>query len=262
MMHLVFDVGNTDCAVGLFHPGSLEVRADWRYSTMLPRTPDELLILLRSFLREGGVDPAAILRSVVGSVVPAHSELLRRTLPRLGQGELYFLEGPAHLPLRLDVEEPRSVGADRIANTLAAATLLGRDTIVVDLGTATTYDCITGDGVFVGGVIAPGIMAGQEWLAGHTAKLPRVEFQPPDRVIGRRTESCLHSGIFYGSLDSVDAMVDRIVQEWGREGVEVVATGGFAPLLAPFSRTLRRVEPHLTLVGLELAGAALSAAER
>jgi type III pantothenate kinase len=152
------------------------------------------------------------------------------------------------------VDAPRTVGPDRIANTLAAAHVYRRDTIVVDLGTATTYDCITGDGVFLGGVIAPGLQAGQEWLGTHTAMLPRVELRPPERVIGRRTETCVRSGIFYSAVDALDGIVERIRQEWDRPDALVVATGGFAQIMAPHSRTVETAEPDLTLMGLELAG--------
>jgi type III pantothenate kinase len=125
------------------------------------------------------------------------------------------------------------VGADRIVNTLAAAHLFRRDTIVVDLGTATTYDCITADGVFLGGVIAPGLQSGQEWLAGRTAKLPRVELRPPERVIGRRTESCLQSGIFYSAVDAMDGIVRRIREEWERPDALVVGPGDSPPSWRP-----------------------------
>jgi len=253
-MHLVLDVGNTETMMGLFGPDDLEVRAHWRYSTTVPRTPDELLLLLRLLLRESGVDPGEIRRSVVGSVVPTHSDLLGRALTRLGDGKVLTVEVGVPLPIRLDVEEPRTVGADRIVNTLAAAHRFGRDTIVVDLGTATTYDCITGDGTFLGGVIAPGLQAGQDWLKGHTAKLPRVELRPPELVIGRRTETCLQSGIFYSAVEAVDGIVRRIKEEWDRPDALVVATGGYAPILAPHSRMVEEVDPFLTLLGLELAG--------
>jgi type III pantothenate kinase len=146
------------------------------------------------------------------------------------------------------------VGVDRIANTLAASHLFRGDSIVVDLGTATTFDCVGGDGVFHGGVIAPGIQAGQEWLGGRTAKLPRVELVRPERVIGRRTESCLQSGLFFSAVDAVDGLVDRIREEWARPDAVVVATGGHARILSGHSRTLTRIEAHLTLIGLALAG--------
>ena len=253
-MHLVFDVGNTETVIGLFRPGELGVERSWRYSTALPRTPDELRLLLEAFVREAGFEGDALERCVVGSVVPAHTEVLLRALARLTRTPALVIDGVSELPIRLAVEEPLTVGPDRIVNTLAAKHLYGRDTVVVDLGTATTYDCITGEGVFLGGVIAPGVLAGQDWLKGRTAKLPRVDLHPPDRVIGRRTESCLQSGLFFSIVDAVDGIVTRIREEWERPGALVVATGGFAPILAPHSRTVERVEPHLTLLGLELAG--------
>lgn len=253
-MHLAIDVGNTETMLGVFEPGELEVRAHARYSTSVPRTRDELLLLLRQLLQQEGVDPDAVRRSVVGSVVPSQTELLRTALPRLGGGRVHVVGPEVSLPIRLDVEEPRTVGADRIVNTLAAAHLFREDTIVVDLGTATTYDCITGDGVFLGGVIAPGVKAGEEWLKGHTAKLPRVGLRRPAEVIGRRTETCLQSGIFFSAVDAMDGIVERIRREWKRPEARVVATGGYAKVLAPHSRTVGEVSPFLTLVGLELAG--------
>ena len=148
----------------------------------------------------------------------------------------------------------RTVGADRIANTLAASKLYGRDTIAVDLGTATTYDCITGDGTFIGGVISQGIQAGLDWLGSKTAKLPTVELEPPERVIGRRTETCIRSGVFYSAIDAVDGVVGRIRDEWGRPDALVVATGGYSEVVGPHCTTVERVEPFLTLYGLALAG--------
>lgn len=253
-MHLVVDVGNTETALGLFRPGATSVGGHWRYSTTVPRTEDELFLLYRALLREGGVELESLNRIVVGSVVPSHTDTLARALRRLASMEVVHVDSARGLPIHLDVEEPLTVGADRIVNTLAAAQLFGQDTVVVDLGTATTYDCISGDGVFLGGVIAPGLKAGQLWLKGHTAKLPGVDFAPPDRVIGRRTEACLRSGIFHGAVAAVDGIVDLIRQEWERPEALVVSTGGWAQLLSPHSRTIQQIHPHLTLVGLELAG--------
>ncbi len=254
-MHLVVDVGNTETVLGLFRPGSLDVVAHWRYTTTVARTPDELLLLVRSLLREAGHAHESVNRTVVGSVVPAQTELLLRTAAKIGAGSVRIVEGVDGLPIRLDVEEPPlGVGADRIANTLAASELYHRDSIVVDLGTATTYDCITADGVFRGGVIAPGLLAGEEWLAGRTAKLPRVSFRPPERVIGRRTEECLQSGVFYSAVDAVDGLIERIRKEWDRPDPLVIGTGGHALAVSPHSRFLQKIDPHLTLVGLEIAG--------
>ncbi len=251
-MHLVVDVGNTETAIGLLETEELEIGTSWRVSTAVSRTGDEWRLLLGSLLAE--TEAPAIERVTVASVVPSVTDALLGGLRSIARGPVLLVETDSPLPIRLDVEEPRTVGADRIVNTLAASQLYRRDTIVVDLGTATTYDCITADGVFLGGIIAPGVQAGQDWLSGRTAKLPRVELRPPERVIGRRTEACLQSGIFYSAVDAVDGIVDRIRKEWGREEALVVATGGYASVLAPYSRTVEKVEPLLTLLGLALAG--------
>jgi type III pantothenate kinase len=171
--------------------------------------------------------------------------------------------GPASkLPIELDVDEPLTVGADRIANTLAAREIYRRDTIAVDLGTATTFDCITREGVFIGGVISPGLQAGLDWLSVRTAKLPRVELQPPRRVIGRRTETCIQSGVFYQAVDSVDGIVRRIKEEWDKPDAFVVATGGFSHVVGPHLSTVDEIEPLLTLYGLAMAGELIAPSRR
>src|SRR5262245_2459417 len=150
-MQLVVDVGNTETVVGLMSGSTLT--AHWRLSTAVPRTADEYRHVLRSLLREAGVEPPSLTWAAVASVVPDTTDVLRATLESLVQGTVHVIEPDSKLPIRLDVEEPRTVGADRIVNTLAARDLYGRDTIAVDLGTATTFDLITADGVFMGGVI-------------------------------------------------------------------------------------------------------------
>ena len=258
-MHLVVDVGNTETVIGLFSPDSLDVSVHLRYATAVTRTADELSLLIRSLLADTGHTHEEVDRKVLGSVVPVQTELLQRTLATIGTGEVVVLEGVDSLPIRLDVEEPPlGVGADRIANTLAAAHLYQRDTVVVDLGTATTYDCITAEGVFCGGVIAPGLLAGEEWLAGRTDKLPRVSFRRPEQVVGHRTEDCLRSGVFFSAIDAVDGLIERILEEWNRADAHVVATGGHASAVATHSRFLEMVDPNLTLIGLEIAGRHLS----
>ena len=253
-MQLVVDVGNTETVVGVVREGT-ELVSHWRISTQVPRTVDEYAHLLRSLLREEGLGPSHLTRAVLGSVVPGTSDVLAPTLERVA-GRPPVVVGPdSDLPIELDVEEPRTVGADRVVNTLAARELYGRDTIVVDLGTATTFDLVTADGVFMGGVISPGVSAGLEWLGRRTAKLPRVALHPPERCIGRRTETCIQSGIFYSAVDAVDGIVRRIRDEWGREEEPwVVATGGFATLIAPHCETVDHTEPFLTLLGLAMAG--------
>lgn len=254
---LVADVGNTDTVFGLLTPSGREVLAHWRISTGVPRTEDEYRVLLRALLDSGPESAGPMRRGVIGSVVPAADRTLRRVMSSVVDGPVLRVTATSDLPIELAVEEPLTVGADRIVNTLAARFRFGRDTIVVDLGTATTFDCITADGVFLGGVIAPGVSAGLDWLARSTAKLPRVELAPPSEVIGRRTETCIRSGVFHSAVGAVDAIVEKIRESWESERILVVATGGFAPVIGPHASSVDRVEPLLTLEGLGMAGAHL-----
>lgn len=250
-MHLVFDVGNTETVLGLVSDG--EIRSSWRLSSDSGRTPDEYGLALRQLLLADDLHPEAVQSVTIASVVPTITGILTAACERHLHVEAVSIDARTSLPIRLDVQEPLTVGADRIVNTLAASRLYRNDTVVVDLGTATTYDCITHDGVFVGGVIAPGVRTGAERLTDRTAKLPRIDLAPPVRVIGRRTEECLRSGIFYGAVDAIDGMVTRIREEWERPHAVVVATGGLASMLAPYCKTVGFVEPFLTLYGVWFA---------
>lgn len=255
-MILTFDVGNTETVLGLFRAAVLA--AHWRVSSRTERTADELGMLLRTLLRDAGFAPDDVEACIIGSVVPPMTGLLVETCEKHLAAETAVIDASTPLPIRLDVEEPLSVGADRILNTLAASRLYARDTIAVDLGTATTFDCITADGTFIGGVISPGVQSGAETLVRRTAKLPRADLTPPDHVIGRRTDTAVRSGIFLGAVEAIDGTVRRIREEWERPEAFVVATGGLAPLLAPHCRTVQHVEPFLTLYGLEIAWRELS----
>jgi len=250
-MILVFDIGNTETMFGLFEAG--ELLDHWRIASDPERTVDELGLLVRALIRESGLRldlvRGAGIASVVPPLVPVFSEMCTR---HLGVTPI-VIDASSPLPIRVDFDEPLTVGADRIVNTLAASRLYARDTIVVDLGTATTFDCITADGVFIGGVIAPGVRSSAESLVRRTAKLPRIDLEPPERVIGRRTEGGMRSGIFYGAVDTIDGMVRRIKAEWGSADALVVATGGLAPLIAPHCRTVDTLEPFLTLYGIDFA---------
>ena len=257
-MHLVVDVGNTESVIGLMDDGRYELEAHWRVSTGAPRTPDEFRMLLRELLDEAGYGAHTLRRATVGSVVPSVTSVLVRALDTLAPGTVCLVDATSPLSVRIDVDEPLSVGADRIVNTLAASRLYERDTIAVDLGTATTFDCITKEGVFQGGVIAPGVRVGLDWFSTRTAKLPRIDLSLPQRVIGRRTEECMQSGVFFMVVDGIDGMVRRIKSEWGRPDAHVVATGGLASVVAPHCQEVHAVEPFLTLVGLAMAGDELS----
>jgi len=251
-MILVFDVGNTETTIGLYDGETL--RGHWRVTTDVARTPDEIALLIRALLTAADIDRSGIDRAAIGSVVPAVTAPLAEACEQAVGAKPLIIDARSPLPIRLDVEEPLTVGADRIINTLAASRLYKRDTIVVDLGTATTYDCITADGVFIGGVIAPGVRTSAETLFRRTSKLPATEIAPPARVIGRRTEECIRSGVVFGSAEAIDGLVRRIKAEWPGGAVPlVVATGGLASVFQPFCKEFDLVEPYLTLDGLRIA---------
>jgi type III pantothenate kinase len=250
---LVVDVGNTETTVGVYDGDSL--RGHWRIMTEVPRTADEYGLLLRQILVDDGIKPTDIAGASIASVVPrVTSPLVAACKEWLKQKPVVVVDGTSKLPITLDVEEPLTVGADRIVNTLAVFKLLKKDAIVVDLGTATTYDCITSEGVFLGGVIQPGVLMMAESLSRRTSKLPATELQLPRKVIGRRTEECIRSGVMYGAADSIDGLVRRIKAEWPRMvAPTVVATGGLAETFQPLCREFNSVDPYLTLRGLQIA---------
>jgi type III pantothenate kinase len=250
---IVFDVGNTETTIGLFDDADLV--AHWRVTTDVPRTTDELGVLLHNLLDGTGVDRSEVVDASIGSVVP------RMTAPLTGACERWLhakritvVDGDSPLPIRLAVDEPATVGADRIVNTLAASRIFRRDAIVVDLGTATTFDCITADAVFLGGAIAPGVLVMAETLFRRTSKLPATELVPPKHVIGKNTPECIRSGVMLGAAELIDGLVRRLKANWpGSDVPLVVATGGLAETFAELFGSFDRVEPYLTLHGLRMA---------
>ena len=252
-MLLTLDVGNTETTLGLFDGDVL--RAHWRMLTETPRSADEVGVLLRGLLSGEGVEVGAIHGVAIASVVRGVAMHLREACGRwLPAAEVMIFDATSPLPITLDVDEPATVGADRIINTLVASRRYRRDCIVVDLGTATTFDCITADGRFLGGVIAPGVRTSAETLFRRTSKLPATELEPPLRAIGRRTEECIRAGVMFGSADAIDGIVRRLRAEWPNAAAPlVVATGGLAELFAPLCASFDEVDPYLTLAGLEMA---------
>jgi type III pantothenate kinase len=251
-MLLAVDVGNTEITGALF--AGEELSGHFRLTTANQRTPDEWAAALTTHLVQAGRSTHEVRGAVLASVAPGVTQDLVEGIHQ-ATGVRPTLVGPAsRLPLTLDVDEPLTVGADRVVNTLAALALYQRDTVVVDFGTATTFDCITADGRFIGGVIAPGILTAADNLIRRASKLPATELVPPARTIGRRTEDCIRAGVLFGAADAVDGIVRRIKAEWPAGGVPlVVATGGLAHRIAPLSREIEKVEPHLTLIGLRIA---------
>jgi type III pantothenate kinase len=257
---IVFDVGNTETTVGVFDG---ELRAHWRLTSGVVRTGDEYGALLTSLIRSADLSPVELEGAAIASVVPAVTAPLADACERWLRASVTHVTPSSVLPIRLEVDEPLTVGADRIVNTLAASRMYKSDCIVVDLGTATTYDCITADGVFLGGVIAPGLTTSADTLVRRTSKLPATELVPPSRTIGKRTEECIRAGVLFGAADSIDGLVRRIKAEWPtRATPKVIATGGFAELVRPLCREIELVEPHLTLHGLRMAFEILNAKPR
>jgi type III pantothenate kinase len=253
-MLLAIDIGNTEITLGLFVGQRLT--AHWRLTTVVGRTPDEWTATLTAFLTQAGYSNQEVRASVLASVAPTVTEALADGVSQAVECPPAIVGPESDLPIRLDVDEPLTVGADRVMNALAAFGLYHRDTIVVDFGTATTFDCVTGDGRFIGGVIAPGLRTAADQLTRRTAKLPATDLAAPRRVIGRRTEECIRSGVVYGATDSTDGLVRRIKREWTPGGgVFVVATGGLAHHIAPLSQEIDTIEPHLVLIGLRIAAA-------
>lgn len=249
-MILAFDVGNTETTAALFEGD--DIRAHWRVTTSLPRTPDEFSLLIESLIRAKGMKSSDVEGTAICSVVPPVTQTLARACEDSFGSAPVFVDARAALPIRLEVDEPFTVGADRVANTLAASRLWKRDAIVVDLGTATTYDCITAGGAFIGGVIQPGVWTSADTLFRRTSQLSATELVPPQHVIGKRTDECIRSGVLYGAADSIDGLVRRIKGEWAASDPVVLATGGLAATLKPYCASFDEVDPHLTLKGVRL----------
>jgi type III pantothenate kinase len=255
-MLLAFDIGNTETTVGLFAGDRLE--GHWRLSSTPQRTPDEWASVFTAHLTQAGHSTQEVRAAIVASVAPTITQSLSDGIESATTRQPVLVDARSKLPIVLDVDEPLTVGADRIVNTLAASQLFKKDTIVVDFGTATTFDCITGDGRFIGGVIMPGLRTASDELVRRTAKLPATELTPPTHAIGRRTEDCIRAGVLWGTADAVDGLVRRITAEWPTKRQPMtVATGGLAGLVAPLCNSIESVHPDLTLVGLRIAAAAL-----
>ena len=258
-MLLAIDIGNTEITLGLFQGEDLT--AVWRLTTVAPRTPDEWAAALVAHLAGAGRSAQEVRAAVQASVAPSVTESLADGVMAATGVRPIVVDATSKLPITLDVDEPLTVGADRLVNALAACELYRRDTIVVDYGTATTYDCVLGEGRFIGGVIAPGLATAAENLTRRAAKLPATELVAPSRVIGRRTEDCIRSGLLFGEAEATDGLVRRIKAEWpGRQTPLVVGTGGLVSHVASLAREIEQVEPHLTLLGLRSAARHLGVA--
>ncbi|MBF0369294.1 MAG: type III pantothenate kinase [Magnetococcales bacterium] len=249
-MLLVVDIGNTNIVLGVYR--GLELTRHWRIATHLERTGDEYGILLAQLLHSAEVSLDRISGVIISSVVPPVQAAIVRAIKRyLGVSPL--LVGPGlKTGMAIHYENPKEVGADRIVNAVAAYARVGMACIVVDFGTATTFDLVDSKGNYLGGAIAPGLGLSMNALFEKTAKLPRVEFSYPDQVVGRDTVSSMQSGVFWGYVGLVDGLIERMARESGFDTVRVIATGGLAKWIALESGRIEIVDEFLTLTGLRL----------
>ncbi len=249
-MLLAIDVGNTEITIGVFDGDDLVQH--WRASTVADRTADETALLLSGFLGQEGLDLGSKISGVaISSVVPAVTAALREMVRRYCGVEALIVEPGVRTGLSILVENPREVGADRVVNTAAAFAAYGGPAVVVDFGTATTFDAVSERGEYLGGAIAPGIQISTNALAQHAAQLHRVELVAPRSVVGKSTTECLQSGIVYGFAGQVDGIVRRMVAELGGQAT-VIATGGLASAVLDACETIQRHDPWLTLHGLRI----------
>jgi len=260
-MLLVLDVGNTNTVLGVFAkaakddgaaPGHYErLVANWRVATIATQTVDEYGVLFRNLFAMDKIEVKGIHGIIISSVVPPLDSTLRQVCERYFNTRPLFIEPGVKTGMPVLYDNPAEVGADRIVNSVAAFEKFGGPCVVVDFGTATTFDCVSAKGEYLGGVICPGIGISADALFENTARLPRVDIRKPVRVIGSTTVGSLQSGLYYGYLGLVDGILQLLLEEMGKE-VTVVATGGLAALIGTGSKYIRHVDDLLTLDGLRI----------
>ena len=265
-MLLVIDVGNTNTVLGVFaqveHPpgedvtGTEEVRyerlvANWRVGSHLTRTVDEYGVIFRNLFSMDNLEVSDVHGIVISSVVPPLDSVLRQVCERYFNTKPLFIEPGVKTGMQVLYDNPAEVGADRIVNAVAAFEKYGGPCVIVDFGTATTFDCISKKGEYMGGVITPGIGISADALFARTARLPRVDVRKPPRVLATNTVNSVQSGLYYGYLGLIDGILERLIAELD-DKVTVVATGGLAALMGGGSKYIGEIDDLLTLDGLRI----------
>ena len=263
-MLFVLDVGNTNTVLGVFARAATASAADsnspprydqlvanWRVATRQASTVDEYGVLFRNLFSMANLEAAGIHGIVISSVVPPLDPVLRQVCERYFNSKPLLIEPGVKTGMPVQYDNPAEVGADRIVNAVAAFEKYGGPCVIVDFGTATTFDCVSAKGEYMGGVICPGIGISADALFQRTARLPRVEIRKPARVIGTNTVGSLQSGLYYGYLGLVDGILELLLGELGAE-TKVIATGGLGPMIGTGSKYIKQVDDFLTLEGLRI----------
>jgi type III pantothenate kinase len=248
-MLLAIDIGNTNITIGMFRDD--ELRATWRITTAVHRMADEYAVILLNLLRQQGLDAPDVTKVSTCSVVPPLTAVFEELCQKYFKITPLVVGAGVKTGVRIRMDNPREVGADRIADAAAAHHLYSGPVTVIDLGTATTFGIVSKEGDYIGGIIATGIATAAEALFTRTAQLPRVQLTHPKHVIGSNTVTAIQSGIVYGYASLVEGMLARIEKELG-EKTTVVATGGYADLIAKETALIDKVNLDLTLIGLRL----------
>jgi type III pantothenate kinase len=248
-MLLTLDVGNTNVTLGVF--AGKELRAQWRFATDLEKLADEYGVLISNLLRHENLTEADVDEAVLACVVPDLEPTFEQVCKRYFKVEPLHVTAGVRTGLRILYDTPREVGADRVADAVAAIHLYGPPCIVVDLGTATVFDAITREGDYLGGAIAPGLGIAAEALYRRAAKLYRVELHRPNAAIGRNTITAIQSGMVFGYVGLIEGIVNRMKEELGGEA-KVIGTGGYAEIIGRETSVIDHINPQLTLEGLRL----------
>jgi type III pantothenate kinase len=264
-MLFVLDVGNTNTVLGVFAraegprsgkesddaPRYDRLVANWRVATRQGSTVDEYGVLFRNLFSMASLEASGIYGIVISSVVPPLDPVLRQVCERYFNSKPLLIEPGVKTGMPVHYDNPAEVGADRIVNAVAAFEKYGGPCVIVDFGTATTFDCVSLKGEYMGGVICPGIGISADALFQRTARLPRVEIRKPARVIGTNTVGSLQSGLYYGYLGLVDGILELLLEELGKD-TKVIATGGLGPMIGTGSKYVKLVDDFLTLEGLRI----------
>ena len=249
-MILTLDVGNTNMTCGVFDGD--DIKATFRITTKIPRTSDEYGMMLCNLLQINHITVDCIDDVIICSVVPNVMHSLASSIIKYMDRKPYIIDSTMETGIRLVTENPKQIGADRIVDAAAAYTLYGGPVLVIDYGTATTYDLVDASGAFLGGITAPGIKISAKALWEDAAKLPEIEIAKPEKVIGKDTITSMQSGLVYGQIGQTEYIIKRVREEAGLADMKVVATGGLGSIIARETKAIEIYDPNLTLKGINL----------